>query len=976
MNKQKANILAASMLTIALTACGGGGGGGTTDPVVEPTPTPGVTYTLSGSISGLTTSGLTLSLNNSETIEVAANATTLSFTAALADAASYEVSISTQPNGLICSATNASGSISAANVENIAITCATSYTVSGTIEGLSTETATLSLNGSESLTTTSSEAAFTFTTALVEGASYAVTVTDSPDTFTCNVEQGSGTIATANITNVLVKCLPPTAWNMLNFSGLEINKPRPIVEWGFKVIDRYTGEGVNELTLSDFQVLQDDEELSARESFLELEKIAATDNFSFSTVFMLDISSSLTSQNIDDMKEAVKNIIRDPQSGDSLLDSNQTVAIYTFDDNITPVVSATNNVDTLISKIDTIKGGNSSTNLYGAIKQGANTWVDRFAIEQVRTGAMIVVTDGRDTASITSKSEAIAAVENKSVFAIFVGDSSASAVTDLKDIVGTKRVYTPADFNAFSGILAEAKAEADKVDDGLYILYYATPSRAGNHEVTVKALDQFTCAEAVGDEVITLTYVDGCSDYFSLTFNADGLASIGPEFKLSGQDYLSSGELTVSAKTFWTNEPNDYTWQITNADGGLTWTKNQEDTVYTFKLGANQTGGLAVITVTDNNLGEQLVKTIKIGTGVFASSNSTVFEVSAETPSIQLTATSIGGDSPSYTWSVPDTSVASINNSALASGSSVTIYRTIGNSKNEVTTLTLTDTANNYTQDYTITNFSSVIGVTKVSATSDRICGFTSTDSICWSSGSTIITDNTKPELSNPVQMTIGYRHFCAIDDSGLQCWGQSDGYGNSAVPETLTNPTQISGRYRHTCAIGDLGVECWGSNSYGQTTVPVLTNPTDVFTGQFNSCAIDDNGVNCWGRTTYNLTMPPALTNPSSVSVGLNLNICSIDDNGISCWGYTGYNISSVPTMTDPQQVSVGYSHACAIDKKVGGNEVVCWGQDSSGNTNVPSGDDALVNPTSVTAGQNFTCAVDDNGTQCWGSSSYSVLP
>jgi len=972
MNKQKIHILAASMLAFGLAACGGGGGG--TSTTTSDGGGTATTYTISGTVSGLTADGLTLTLGASETLTIAADATTLTFTTKVADTGTYEVSVASQPVGVFCSITNASGTIAAANIENVAVNCSAGYSVGGTIEGLNGETATLSLNGSEELITTSGVADFTFLTGFLTDATYAVTVTTSPDTYSCTVEQGEGTIVSENITNVVVKCLPPTAWNMLKFSNLEINTPKPIVEWGFKVVDRFTGDGVNDLTLANFQVLQDNEELSPRESFLELEKITANDNFTFSTVFMLDISSSLTPENIDAMKEAVKNIIQDPITKESLIDANQTVAIYTFDSSVHSVVSATNNINTLIAGLDGIVGGTASTNLYGAIELGANTWTDTFSIEQVRTGAMIVVTDGKDTSGIKSKFDAIDAVENKSVFAIFVGDSSATAVTDLQDIVGAKRVYTPADFAAFSGILAEAKAEADKVDDGLYIIYYATPSRAGTHEVIVKALDNTTCDVAVADEVIGITYVEGCSDYWTLTFSAENLNDLDPEFKLSGADYLSSGELTVSAKTFWTNDTADYTWTITNADGALSWTANADETAYAFVLGANQTGGSAVVSVMDNNLVTTLVKNISLGTGVSANSNTTNFEVSASTPSIQLTAVSFGGDAPNYTWSIDDTSVATLSNSF---GTTISVSRVSGNSNNSTATLTLTDTTNNYTQDYTITNFSTMAGITKVAASQDRTCGLKSTDMLCWQSGGSIITDNTKPELSNPSAMAVAYQHFCAIDDNGLQCWGQNDLYNNKTIPSTLTNPTQVSARYNHTCAIGDNGVECWGNNGQAQTTVPnTLVNPTKVFTGYNNSCALDDSGVTCWGYSGNNLTTVPTLTNPATISVGIYQNICAIDDSGVICWGYTGYNIASVPVMEDPQQVSVGYTHACAIDKTTTGDKVVCWGENSNGQSTVPSGLNALVNPTSIAAGLYSTCIVDDNGTQCWGHSNYAALP
>ena len=47
---------------------------------------------------------------------------------------------------------------------------------------------------------------FTFGTQLAGGAAYAVTVQTNPSGQTCTVASGSGTIASANVTNVAVTC--------------------------------------------------------------------------------------------------------------------------------------------------------------------------------------------------------------------------------------------------------------------------------------------------------------------------------------------------------------------------------------------------------------------------------------------------------------------------------------------------------------------------------------------------------------------------------------------------------------------------------------------------------------------------------------------------------------------------------------------------------------------------------------------------
>jgi hypothetical protein len=78
------------------------------------------------------------------------------------------------------------------------------YTVGGTVSGLS-GTVVLQDNAGDDLTVTAN-GSFTFATALASGSAYNVTVEISPSGQSCSVADGSGTIASANVTNVAVTC--------------------------------------------------------------------------------------------------------------------------------------------------------------------------------------------------------------------------------------------------------------------------------------------------------------------------------------------------------------------------------------------------------------------------------------------------------------------------------------------------------------------------------------------------------------------------------------------------------------------------------------------------------------------------------------------------------------------------------------------------------------------------------------------------
>jgi hypothetical protein len=204
------NVLAqtASILSIAalVTACGGGGGGAT-PPGSNPVTPPPATYTVGGTISGLTSTGLQLSLSG-ETISPAANAVDFRFAAKLEGGDAYSVSIAQQPTGQTCSLDSASGTISTSNV-SLVLTCQLNpYYVGGSISGLTQDGLQLSLD-SEILSIGASETSFDFATVLNIGDAYAVAIAQQPTGQTCSLDSASGTISTSNVSLALACQLNP-----------------------------------------------------------------------------------------------------------------------------------------------------------------------------------------------------------------------------------------------------------------------------------------------------------------------------------------------------------------------------------------------------------------------------------------------------------------------------------------------------------------------------------------------------------------------------------------------------------------------------------------------------------------------------------------------------------------------------------------------------------------------------------------------
>ncbi len=160
-------------------------------------------YTVGGTVTGLDGS-LTLTNNAMDSVFMSADGT-FTFTDPVSDGASYDVAVAAQPTGQTCTVTNGSGTINAADISNVTISCVTnSYTVGGVLSALS-GSVTLQNNGVDDLVLTE-DGVFTFATPILHGDSFDVTVSSEPLNQTCSVTSGSGTINGADVVNVNVLC--------------------------------------------------------------------------------------------------------------------------------------------------------------------------------------------------------------------------------------------------------------------------------------------------------------------------------------------------------------------------------------------------------------------------------------------------------------------------------------------------------------------------------------------------------------------------------------------------------------------------------------------------------------------------------------------------------------------------------------------------------------------------------------------------
>jgi len=115
-----------------LAACSGGSGGGGYGGDGGGGSPPAPTYTVGGTVSGLTGSGLVLQNNGGDALAIAGNGS-FTFATALAYSSAYTVTVLTQPSNptQTCAVTDNTntGTVGSANVTNVLITCGPSTTI-------------------------------------------------------------------------------------------------------------------------------------------------------------------------------------------------------------------------------------------------------------------------------------------------------------------------------------------------------------------------------------------------------------------------------------------------------------------------------------------------------------------------------------------------------------------------------------------------------------------------------------------------------------------------------------------------------------------------------------------------------------------------------------------------------------------------------------------------------------------------------
>lgn len=345
----------------------------------------------------------------------------------------------------------------------------------------------------------------------------------------------------------------------------------------FKASDQ-NGAPFDGLRASDFEILEDGSLLATSDSQVVLEHFAQLSG-QLDTVLLLDVSASLDAASLSVLKQAVRTALIERDGSRGLL-VGQRMALYTFDSRVRRVVDFTDDTGLLLRALDGIERSVSpSADLFGAVAQGVGLVESSFGGDRLRTGAVIVVTDGRDTANRSTLPVVLSAIQGKSVYSVGVG---ADADSETLALIGNAGSLSVSDFGALGGALLTVRSLMLKETHSLYELRYASPKRraAGGIQDSAHRLELrvHNNANASGTSRVTAD------------FNSYDFGDVRPEVRILGDRFLNVGEtVSFNAKTDWAADVQPrYSWSLSGLGCALESTSEHAVTVVGVQRGECQ----------------------------------------------------------------------------------------------------------------------------------------------------------------------------------------------------------------------------------------------------------------------------------------------------------------------------------------------------------------------------------------------------
>ncbi|RJP59023.1 MAG: VWA domain-containing protein, partial [Ignavibacteriales bacterium] len=211
----------------------------------------------------------------------------------------------------------------------------------------------------------------------------------------------------------------------------------------------------------------------------------------------------------------------------------------------------TSNKAELINAINDIRNDVfETTDLYGAVIEGAGKMEEIFDRDEIVQSAMIIFTDGDDTQAEHTLSEALNAASSKRVYTVGLGPDIKPEVLEK---IGNAGFFAIGDVDELSDTFIEIEEELNKFANSFYQIRYKSPKRGNNlHDLLIQMVDN------PNNSVIRGTF--NSKDFFST--NPGLYINATPENPngISELTIISNGSQTVQAGSFYGNFEPVYDW--------------------------------------------------------------------------------------------------------------------------------------------------------------------------------------------------------------------------------------------------------------------------------------------------------------------------------------------------------------------------------------------------------------------------------
>jgi hypothetical protein len=284
----------------------------------------------------------------------------------------------------------------------------------------------------------------------------------------------------------------------------------------FFKVETSNGDPVAGLTDENFTISENDKLISADEAARQISP--RQQQFAYNTLLILDLSASVTNNNLPRLKEAAKLFVTSvlPEGSDGSI--NISINWFDGEDRLHQLHDFSSDASSLLAAIDSVTpdiSTDNSTDLYGAVIKGVsriNSVFSEYRNDDIISAASIVVfTDGTDQAARYTEERALEAVANANSRISFYSIGLGSEIDEnVLRSIGNNGFAFAENTNQLIETFEQIAGIVSRDANSYYLFEYCSPKRSGQHEVTISATYE-NLRGAVTTEFNANDFGGGCS---------------------------------------------------------------------------------------------------------------------------------------------------------------------------------------------------------------------------------------------------------------------------------------------------------------------------------------------------------------------------------------------------------------------------------------------------------------------------------